>query len=45
MSMTLTELEEQARKLPPEERARLAEAMLARLSSSSARGTVAPWSV
>jgi putative addiction module component (TIGR02574 family) len=43
MSMTLTELEEQARKLPPEERARLAEAMLVSLQEAPSVEIEAAW--
>jgi putative addiction module component (TIGR02574 family) len=43
MSMTLTELEAQARKLPPEERARLAEAMLESLQEAPSAEIEAAW--
>jgi putative addiction module component (TIGR02574 family) len=43
MPVTLAELEEQARKLPPEERARLAEAMLDSLQEASPAEIEADW--
>lgn len=43
MSMTLAELEEQARRLPPEERARLADVLLESLQESPSAEVEAAW--
>jgi len=43
MSMTLAELEEQARRLPPEERARLADALLESLQEKPSADIEAAW--
>ena len=43
MSMTLAELEEQARRLPPEERARLADVLLESLQEAPSAEIEAAW--
>lgn len=43
MSMTLAELEQQARRLPPEERARLADALLESLQETPSAEIEAAW--
>ena len=43
MSMTLAEIEEQARRLPPEERARLADALLGSLQEPPSAEIEVAW--